>query len=157
MGVGVWAWREEKDWEQLLEEPAGGQQGMKNWVMQQPQGARGGLQGLACWGAEASSSIASLSALHRPSGRGEARGWLLWCWSLATWEWQNARRARDFEPYVSLELKMISKGTCGMRKWVVFREIKSRWRRAGERWNWEQIVVNAGYVRGTGDGVILNI
>ena len=37
--MGVWAWREEKDWEQLLEEPAGGQQGRKNWVMQQPQGA----------------------------------------------------------------------------------------------------------------------
>lgn len=48
VGVGVWAWREEKDWEQLLEEPAGGQQGMENWVMQQPQGSRGGLQGLAC-------------------------------------------------------------------------------------------------------------
>ena len=155
VGVGVWAWREEKDWEQLLEEPAGSQQGMENWVMKQSQGSRGGLQGLACWGAEACSSTASLSALHGPRGRGEARCWLLWHWSPARWEWQNARRTRGFEPYVSLELKMISKGTCRMRKWMKW-EIKSRWTRTGERWKCGQIVVNEGYIRGTSNGVILN-
>ena len=42
VGVGAWTWGEEKDWEQMLGEYAGGQQGMKNWVVQQPQGASGG-------------------------------------------------------------------------------------------------------------------
>lgn len=73
VGVGAWAWGEEKDWEQLLGEYAGGQQGMKNWVMQQPQGA--------CPGAEAHSSTASGSRLHGGEGRREARCCLLQCWS----------------------------------------------------------------------------
>lgn len=41
-------------------------------------------------------------------------------------EWKNVRKARDLELYVSIEIKMISGGTCRMKNSVIFMGIKSR-------------------------------
>lgn len=148
MGVGMWTWGEEEDWEQLLEESVG------TPVKDEEVGCAAALRGQGKLVRTDLSRIQGTQLHSFPPpwcmGQEGVRGNQVIAYPvlvLDRQEWKNVRKARDLELYMSIEIKMISGGTCRMKNWVIFMGTESRWRRTGERWMGRQIVVNKGNIR----------
>lgn len=98
------------------------QRGMQNCVMQQHGGVGGGL----VRGPRHTTTCLPPPGCVGLEKREEARWWLITVLVPDKAGMEKCRWAGDLELYVWIESKIISGGTCRMKRWMIFMQMKSR-------------------------------